>query len=73
MKQLTEYIEPDGHAYDNPTLDSLDFMKAVMHDQRLPTSIRLDAASKLAPYEHPIPKPVQKRDPLTVRIPEIKQ
>jgi hypothetical protein len=58
MKQLTEYISPDGHEYDNQSLDSLEFMRAVQRDQRLPVSIRLEAAAKIAPYEAPIPKPV---------------
>ena len=39
------------HEYDNPALDSVSFMRAVMHDRDLPVDLRLDAAFKLAPYE----------------------
>jgi hypothetical protein len=42
--------EPD-HAYNDPTLDSVGFMRAVMHDRGLPVPVRLEAAFKLAPYE----------------------
>jgi hypothetical protein len=44
-----------------------------MHDQRLPVSIRLDAASKLADYEHPKPKPIPAPSQIAIRIPELKQ
>jgi hypothetical protein len=60
--RVTEYIDPANHEYDDPTLDSLAFMRAVQRDQRLPVSIRLEAADKLAPYEHPKPKPISQRE-----------
>jgi hypothetical protein len=62
MTRVNEYIDPDGHAYDNPALDSLEFMRAMMHDTRLPMAVRLEAAAKIAPYEHPVPKPIPERD-----------
>jgi hypothetical protein len=41
------------HKYDNPELSPREFLIAVMHDERLPISVRLDAAAKVAVYEHP--------------------
>jgi hypothetical protein len=37
------------HAYDDPDLDSVGFLLAVMHDQTLSLAIRMDAAHKLLP------------------------
>jgi hypothetical protein len=73
MKPLTEYIDPDGHDYNNPTHDSLSFMRAVMHDTRLPVQIRLEAANKIAPYEHPMPKPIPAPEQITIQVPKITQ
>ena len=45
--------EPDPHAYDQDGLSPRDFLLAVMRDQRVPLSARVDAAAKVAVYEHP--------------------
>jgi hypothetical protein len=47
-----EILEPE-HAYNDSSLNSKDFMLAVMHDKRVPLQTRLDAASKVSAYEHP--------------------
>jgi hypothetical protein len=47
---------PD-HAYDNPELDSLQFLEAVMRDENVPIELRLKAAEGLLPYQQPKPKP----------------
>jgi hypothetical protein len=39
------------HAYDNPTLDSLQFHHAVRNDPTVPLPLRVKAAAYLAPYE----------------------
>lgn len=36
-----------------PTTDPLEFLKGLMLDPREPTSLRLEAAIALAPYQHP--------------------
>lgn len=41
------------HAYDDPDLSPKDFLLAVVHDSRLPVSVRIDAAAKVAVFEHP--------------------
>ena len=44
------------HAYDDPDLDSVGFLLAVMHDTSLALAIRMDAADKLLPlYQKPQP------------------
>jgi hypothetical protein len=58
MVKVNEFIPPDGHEYDKPNHNSLSFLRAVMHDTRLPVQVRLEAANKLAPYEYPVPKPI---------------
>jgi hypothetical protein len=47
-----EVLDPE-HDYNNETLSAKDFMLAVMRDTRLPIVTRLDAASRVAVYEHP--------------------
>lgn len=37
------------HAYDNPDLDSVGLLLAVMRDTSLPLAVRVDAADKLLP------------------------
>jgi hypothetical protein len=41
----------EPHAYNDKNLVSIEFMRAVMHDDRVPIKTRLEAAEKLAPYE----------------------
>lgn len=48
-----EVLGPDSHAYDNLDLSPKEFLLAVMRDNRLPISVRMDAAAKVAVYEHP--------------------
>jgi hypothetical protein len=45
-----------AHEYDDPTLDAVDFLLAVMHDQTLAIAIRVDAAAKLLPIYRPPPQ-----------------
>ena len=44
--------EPSRHACDAPDISPIEFMLAVMRDTTLPLAIRLDAASKVAPFYH---------------------
>lgn len=47
-----EILEPERE-YDKPDLTSLEFLKAVQRDRKLPMSVRIDAAKAAAVYEHP--------------------
>jgi hypothetical protein len=47
------------HAYNDPELDSTEFLRAVMHDPSVPLSLRTKAAAHLAPYEHPTLPPAR--------------
>ena len=44
--------EPD-HEYDNPEISTKEFLLAIMRDRRLPLAARMEAATKVAVYEHP--------------------
>jgi hypothetical protein len=46
---------PKTHAYDNPELDSLDFLRAVRDDKTVPLALREKAARHLLPYEQNTP------------------
>lgn len=49
-----EIIEPTPEReFDNPDLTPKDFLLAVMRDRRVPLAARMDAAAKVAVYEHP--------------------
>lgn len=48
-----EVLGPDEHEYNDPDLSSLEFLRAVQRDQKLPMSVRIDAAKAAAVYEHP--------------------
>jgi hypothetical protein len=49
-----EIIGPEeDHAYNEPELSPKEFLLAVMHDRRVPLSARMDAAAKVAVFEHP--------------------
>jgi hypothetical protein len=69
MAQCNQYVPPDNHEYNNPGHDSLSFMRAVMNDHTLPVPIRLEAANKLAPFEHPRPTPIPAPAKPLVRAP----
>jgi len=58
VKEFTRNnLPPQTHAYDDPSLDPLEFLQAVYRDQTLPMSIRIDAARALLPYTEPRPGP----------------
>ena len=65
---------PAQHHYDDPALTSMEFLRAVMHDQTLPLGQRMDAAVKLLPLEHPLVPtyygefPMSRTVALTIRI-----
>jgi hypothetical protein len=49
-----EIIPPDPlHAYDREDIAPKDFLLAVMRDRRIPLQSRMEAAAKVAVYEHP--------------------
>ena len=49
-----EIIGPElDHDYNNPELNSVEFLAAVYHNRKVPLSARIDAAAKAAPYERP--------------------
>jgi hypothetical protein len=45
--------EPEPHDYDTDGLTPKEFLLAVMRDKKVPLSVRTDAATKVAVYEHP--------------------
>jgi hypothetical protein len=47
---------PTAHEYDDPSLDAVDFLLAVMHDVTLELHLRMDAASRLLPIYRPPPQ-----------------
>ena len=54
------------HPYDEPNLDSLQFLYAVMQDATVPLQLRIEAANHLMPFtEH---RPGLRQDVATVRI-----
>jgi hypothetical protein len=48
----TDHNHPD-HPYDDPNLDSLEFLSAVRRSTTVPLSLRIEAAMALIPYESP--------------------
>jgi hypothetical protein len=46
-----------NHAYDNTSLDSLQFLEAVMRSPEVSIADRIAAAGALLPYYQPKPKP----------------
>ena len=65
-----EVLGPEEHAYDDPELSSKEFLHAVVHDKRLPLSVRIEAAKAVAVYEHPRLQQVSQNveGGLTIRI-----
>jgi hypothetical protein len=47
-----EVLLPE-HAYDAPEISPKEFLLAIMRDKKVPLTVRMDAASKVAVYEHP--------------------
>jgi len=47
------------HLYNSPGLSPLEFLRAVMEDQHLPMSYRMEAAKALLPYTNSFPRPVR--------------
>jgi hypothetical protein len=47
-----EVLGPERE-YDNPDLSPKQFLEAIMHDKRLPITVRMDAAAKVAVFAHP--------------------
>jgi len=53
-------LDPEPpHAYDNPDLSPIEFLRACMHDTRLPLAMRMDAAAKLLPLTESVPPSVR--------------
>ena len=48
-------LPPQTHAYDDASLDPLEFLQAVYRDSSLPMSIRIDAARGVLPFTEPRP------------------
>jgi hypothetical protein len=46
-----------NHLYDDPALDPLDFLAAVMHSPEVDMAHRIKAADALLPYQAPKPTP----------------
>lgn len=46
-------VSGSDHAYNDPDLSPKEMLLAIMRDQRLPLPIRMEAATKVAVYEHP--------------------
>jgi hypothetical protein len=53
---MTSSSSTVSHEYDDPSLDAVDFLLAVMRDVTLPLAIRMDAANKLLPVYRPPPQ-----------------
>jgi hypothetical protein len=67
----------DDRAYNDPKLNSLEFLEAVMRDPNVPTQLRMKAAEHLLPYtEHPQVRltlhPVRDKDVvITIKLPTV--
>jgi hypothetical protein len=55
MSKVREEILPPEveHGYNNPNLNSKEFLTEIMHDKKVPLNLRMEAARNLAPFEHP--------------------
>jgi len=60
----------DQHAYDDDNLDPKEFLTAIYKDKKLPISVRMEAATKVAVYMHPRLQQVNQNveGGLTIRI-----
>jgi hypothetical protein len=53
MARQTELeVEVIPHEYDRSDISPKEFLLAIMRDPRLPIAVRMDAAAKVAVYEH---------------------
>jgi hypothetical protein len=50
-----EVLRPEDppHEYNAPGLSPKEFLLAIMRDQRIPLNARMEAANKVAVFEHP--------------------
>ena len=71
MAMQTEFThqDPVPRLYNDPDLSSLEFLLAVMHDEHLPMSTRIQAASAAMPYTNPYPRPTNSVPQCTYIIP----
>jgi hypothetical protein len=46
-------VQGEDHAFDRPDITAKEFLNAIMRDRTLPISVRMEAAAKVAVYEHP--------------------
>lgn len=59
VAKLTQRDPVNGHnpevvrAYNDPNLPPMEFLLAVMHDERVPMAARIDAAKAVSVYMHP--------------------
>lgn len=63
-----EILGPEGHEYNDKELSPKDFLLAVVHDERVPLSARIDAAKAVSVYEHPRLAQVNQEVRATIRI-----
>jgi hypothetical protein len=69
VKEFTRNdLPPQTHAYDAPGLGPLQFLRAVMHATHLPMASRIQAASALLPFTHPVPRPTNSFPRCTIVI-----
>ena len=59
---------PQTHAYDEPDLSPIEFLRCVMHATHLPMASRIQAASALLPYTNSFPSKVQGYVPYRCKI-----
>jgi hypothetical protein len=64
MPDDTDTTSTTNHLYDNPDLNSLEFLEAVMRSPELDINDRIKAADALLPYYQPKPKPQPSIRPL---------
>jgi hypothetical protein len=66
-------VPEQEHRYNDPTLSTIEFLRAVMHDPTLELGARIDAAVKLLPLEVEVPTyygefPWSRQVVLTIKI-----
>jgi len=71
MAVRTEFTKqnPAPRLYNDPDLSSLEFLLAVMRDEHLPLSTRIQAASAALPFTTPYPRPTNSVAAITYVIP----
>lgn len=54
MPKPPEIVSDDnGHDFDRDDISPKEFLISIMRDKKLPITVRMEAASKVAVYEHP--------------------